>query len=94
MAPGDSLSIMNDTKFKKKLLHGDSELNRTDNIDPVLSIFNGMRDRNPRVVENDPKMVIENSIYDFVVEMEKQFDDLFSDIDEIKKQERRRAKRT
>lgn len=37
------------------------------------------------VVETDPNKLVEESIFDFVVEMERQFDDLFEDIEEIKK---------
>ncbi|MEA3559904.1 MAG: hypothetical protein U9R75_11680 [Candidatus Thermoplasmatota archaeon] len=61
--------------------------------DPVLSIFNEMRSEGTVKVETDTKKIIENSIFDFVVEMEKQFDELFSDIDEIKRQEKRRENR-
>jgi hypothetical protein len=88
-----SKGISKDGSFSGNQVESNEEKRDTLN-DQVLSIFNEMRSEEAVKIEINTKKIIENSIFDFVVEMEKQFDELFSDIDEIKRQERRRKNRS
>ncbi len=76
-------------KSKKRLREYAEEVSGIEPEDPVLSVFNKMENVNKCKVEADTNKVIENSIFDFVVEMEKQFDDMFLDIESIKELRRK-----